>query len=226
MNDDWESGGNHLASWVVRLSAKGEALRGQRRSDLRQVAIVTCAKSAAEIALFNEQKSLSRRNIGLNATPNHQHITRLRRKRFHSSGHTSSTSSTCSSLSMDWASDSESYQSPSSCSCNRCSHCRPILRKQGSVLRSRSPSPSPATSRSMSSPTKSDSLVCDKGSWDDWDDETEETKLIDEFLASLSSYECVPPSSKRQKRLWLNFIINIIYITLHINDTYSTFLLL
>lgn len=197
MNDDWESGGNHLASWVVRLSAKGEALRGQRRSDLRQVAIVTCAKSAAEIALFNEQKSLSRRNIGLNATPNHQHITRLRRKRFHSSGHTSSTSSTCSSLSMDYGSDSESYQSPSSCSCNRCSHCRPILRKQGSVLRSRSPSPSPATS----SPSKSDSLVCDKGSWDDWDDETEETKLIDEFLASLSSYECVPPSSKRQKRL-------------------------
>lgn len=190
-----------MASWVVRLSAKGEALRGQRRSDLRQVAIVTCAKSAAEIALFNEQKSLSRRNIGLNATPNHQHITRLRRKRFHSSGHTSSTSSTCSSLSMDYGSDSESYQGPSSCSCNRCSHCRPILRKQGSVLQSRSPSPSPPTSRSMSSPSKSDSLVCDKSSWDDWDDETEETKLIDEFLASLSSYECVPPSSKRQKRL-------------------------
>ena len=111
MNDDWESGGNHLASWVVRLSAKGEALRGQRRSDLRQVAIVTCAKSAAEIALFNEQKSFSRRNIGLNATtPNHQHITRLRRKRFHSSGHTSSTSSTCSSLSMDYGSDSESIK--------------------------------------------------------------------------------------------------------------------
>merc|ERR1719192_236711 len=108
MNNDGELGSTHLASWVVRLSAKGEALRGQRRSDLRQVAIVTCAKSAAEIALFNEQKSLSRRNIGLNATNNHQHITRLRRKRFHSSGHTSSTSSTCSSKSMDWSSDSES----------------------------------------------------------------------------------------------------------------------
>lgn len=200
MNDDWETGNNHLASWVVRLSAKGEALRGQRRSDLRQVAMVTCAKSAAEIALFNEQKSLSRLSICLNPTPNHQHIARLRRKRFHSSGHTPSGSSTCSSMSMDWSSDSESCHTPSSCSCNRCSLCRPSLRtrRQSSVLRSRSPSPSSTTSRSISSSSTADSLICDKGSWDD---ESEESKLIDEFLASLSSYECVPPSSKRQKRL-------------------------
>jgi len=182
MNDDWEAEGNHLASWVVRLSAKGEALRGQRRSDLRQVAIVTCAKSAAEIALFNEQKSISRRSIGLNSTSNHQQLVRLRRKRFHSSGHTPSGSSTCSSMSMDWSSDSESCHTSSSCNCNRC----------------RSPSPSSSTNRSMSSSTTSDTLICDKGSWDD---ESEESKLIDEFLASLSSYECVPPSSKRQKRL-------------------------
>jgi len=198
MNDDWETGNNHLASWVVRLSAKGEALRGQRRSDLRQVAIVTCAKSAAEIALFNEQKSISRRNIGINATSNPQHITRLRRKRFHSSGHIPSGSSTCSPKSMDWSSDSESCHTPSSCCKNRCSLCRPSLRRQSSVLRSRSPSPSSATTRSMSSSSNSDTLICDKGSWDD---ESEESKLIDEFLASLSSYECAPPSSKRIKRL-------------------------
>jgi hypothetical protein len=198
MNDDWETGSTHLASWVVRLSAKGEALRGQRRSDLRQVAIVTCAKSAAEVALFNEQKTISRRNIGLNATPNHQHTARLRRKRFYSSGHTPSGSSTCSSMSMDWSSDSESCHTPSSCSCNRCSPRRPSLRRQSSVLRSRSPSPSSTTTRSMSSSSTSDNLICDKGSWDD---ESEESKLIDEFLASLSSYECAPPSSKRLKRL-------------------------
>ena len=114
MNEDWEAEGSHLASWVVRLSAKGEALRGQRRSDLRQVAIVTCAKSAAEIALFNEQKSISRRSIALNATSNHQQLVRLRRKRFHSSGHAPSGSSTCSS--MDWSSDSESCHTSSSCS--------------------------------------------------------------------------------------------------------------
>jgi len=198
MNDDWETGSPHLASWVVRLSAKGEALRGQRRSDLRQVAIVTCAKSAAEVALFNEQKTISRRNIGLNATPNHQHIARLRRKRFHSSGHTPSGSSTCSSMSMDWSSDSESCHTPSSCSCNRCSPRRPSLRRQSSVLRSRSPSPSSTTTRAISSSSTSENLICDKGSWDD---ESEESKLIDEFLASLSSYECAPPSSKRLKRL-------------------------
>jgi len=196
MNDDWETGSTHLASWVVRLSAKGEALRGQRRSDLRQVAIVTCAKSVAEIALFNEQKSVSRRSIGLNSTPNHQHIARLRRKRFYSSGHTPSGSSTCSS--MDESSDSESYHTPSSCNCNRCSRCRPSLRRQSSVLRSRSPSPSSETTRAMTTSSTSDSLVCDKGAWDD---ESEESKLIDEFLASLSSYDNAPPSSKRQKRL-------------------------
>lgn len=200
MNNDGEPGSSHLASWVVRLSAKGEALRGQRRSDLRQVAMITCAKSAAEVALFNEQKSISRRSIGLNIAPNHQHIARLRRKRFHSSGHPPSGSSTCSAMSMD-LSDSDSYHTPSSCSCNRCGLCRPSLRKQSSVLRSRSPSPSSTTTRSRSSSSTSDSLICDKGSWDDWDDESEETKLIDEFLASLSSYDCVPPSTKRQKRL-------------------------
>lgn len=200
MNDDWEAEGSHLASWVVRLSAKGEALRGQRRSDLRQVAIVTCAKSAAEIALFNEQKSISRRSIGLNATSNHKQIVRLRRKRFHSSGHTPSGSSTCSPMSVDYSSDSESCHTSSCCNCNRCSLCRPhrSLRRHSSVLRSRSPSPSSQTTRSMSSSTTSDALICDKGSWDD---ESEESKLIDEFLSSLSSYECAPPSSKRQKRL-------------------------
>lgn len=194
MNDDWETGSTHLASWVVRLSAKGEALRGQRRSDLRQVAIVTCAKSVAEIALFNEQKSISRRSH--NSNQNHQHIARLRRKRFYSSGHTPSGSSTCSP--MDESSDSDSYYSPSSCNCNRCSRCRPSLRRQSSVLRSRSPSPSSETTRAMTSSTTSESLVCDKGAWDD---ENEESKLIDEFLASLSSYDSAPPSSKRQKRL-------------------------
>jgi hypothetical protein len=101
-------------------------------------------------------------------------------------------------MSMDYSSDSESCHPPSSCSCNRCSLCRPSLRRQSSVLRSRSPSPSSTTTRSMSSSSTSDNLVCDKGSWDD---ESEETKLIDEFLASLSSYECAPPSSKRLKRL-------------------------
>ena len=141
MNNDGELGSTHLASWVVRLSAKGEALRGQRRSDLRQVAIITCAKSVAEVALFNEQKSVSRRNSGLNMVSNQQQIARLRRKRFYSSGHPPSGSSTCSSMSMD-ISDSDSYCTPSSCSCNRCGLCRPSLRKQASVLRSRSPSPS------------------------------------------------------------------------------------
>lgn len=197
MNNDGEPGSSHLASWVVRLSAKGEALRGQRRSDLRQVAMITYAKSAAEVALFNEQKSISRRTICLNLTPNHQQITRLRRKRFHSSGHPPSTSSTCSERSMD-LSDSDSYPTPSSCNCNRCGLCRPPLRKQASVLRSRSPSPSSTSTRSRSSSSPSDSPICDKGAWDD---ETEESKLIDEFLASLSSYDCAPPSSKRQKRL-------------------------
>jgi hypothetical protein len=197
MTNDGEPGSSHLATWVVRLSAKGEALRGQRRSDLRQVAMITCAKSAAEVALFNEQKSIARRSIGLTIAPNHQHIARLRRKRYYSSGHPPSGSSTCSAMSMD-LSDSDSYHTPSSCSCNRCGLCRPSLRKQKSVLRSRSPSPSSASTRSRSSSLTPDSLICDKGSWDD---ESEETKLIDEFLASLSSYDCEPSPSKRQKRL-------------------------
>ena len=204
MNKNGEPGSSHLAAWVVRLTAKGESLRGQRRSDLRQVAIVTCAKSVAEVALFNEQKSMARRNIGLNIAPNNQQITRLRRKRFYSSGHhpPSMASSTCSEMSMDISDSTDSCPViPSSCSCNRCSLCRPPFRKQASVLRSRSPSPSstPPRSISRSSSTTSDSLICDKGSWDD---ESEESKLIDEFLASLSSYDCAaPPSSKRQKRL-------------------------
>lgn len=209
MSDDGEPGSSHLAAWVVRLSAKGEALRGQRRSDLRQVAIVTCAKSAAEVALFNEQKTIARCSIGFNIPPNHQHIARLRRKRFHSSGHPPSASSTCSEMSMD-LSDSDTYAplSPSSCNCNRCGLCRsrPTLRRQSSVRRSRSPSPSSTSNstilhhRLRSSSSTSDSLLCDKGS-SSWDDESEESKLIDEFLASLSSYDCEPPSSKRQKRL-------------------------
>merc|ERR1712076_189213 len=103
-------------------------------------------------------------------------------------------------MSMDYSSDSESCHTSSCCNCNRCSLRRPhrSLRRHSSVLRSRSPSPSSQTTRSMSSSTTSDALICDKGSWDD---ESEESKLIDEFLSSLSSYECAPPSSKRQKRL-------------------------
>jgi hypothetical protein len=99
---------------------------------------------------------------------------------------------------MDCSSDSESCHTPSSCSCNRCSPRRTSRRRQSSVLRSRSPSPSSTTTRPQSSSSTSDNLNCDKGYWDD---ESEESKLIDEFLASLSSYECAPPSSKRLKRL-------------------------
>jgi len=44
-----------LAGWIVRLNAKGEA--STRGGDLRRLALVTCAKGAAEVQLYRQQRA-------------------------------------------------------------------------------------------------------------------------------------------------------------------------
>jgi hypothetical protein len=157
-----------LATWIIRLSAKGEALRCQRRYDYRQVALISSAKSVAERQLFVEQKQTR-----LMPTPqkNHPHHRRKRKSSLCLGGGGMRAATAASSCDLD----------DCICDCEFCPLCQ-----QHSAAGVNS-----CYCNVIFSPRSSSANA---SAWDD--DDSEESKLIDDFLAALDSLP-----SKKQKRL-------------------------
>jgi len=211
----------NLANWILRLNAKGEA--SGREGDLRRVALVTCAKSVAEVQLYRQQRARTRSGSGNGSNGNG--IGRSNRlKRLHSS---SSFSSDCSSGSVASSgpaamgggcaggaggvggpsmADSDVIKS-GSCVCDDCSLCSTYQAAGANSCYCR------ATGYAVAGFKPKANLLSDD----------EESRLIDDFLTSLDGV----PSNKKCKRLWSfifvtsmerQFVILFFYLWRHLNS--------
>jgi len=168
-----------LANWIVRLNAKGEALKaGRGEGDLlRRVALVTCAKSVAEVQLFRQQRSQQRTRYGSgsNGGGNGGRV-QNRLKRSHTSSFSSDSCPVSGGPGAPDAPGGGSSFGGSSCSCDSCSLCSNY---QASGANS-------CYCRAIGA-VKPTHLLSDD----------EESKLIDDFLTSLDGV----PNNKKCKRL-------------------------
>jgi len=183
-----------LANWIVRLNAKGEALKagggcrgGEAGDSLRRVALVTCAKSVAEVQLFRQQRARTRSGSGNGSNGNG--IGRSNRlKRLHSSSFSSDSSSGSAAATSDVGDgcqhDGGSGSVGGSCnsSCDSCSLCSKYQAAGANSCYCRAIGYAGATGCKPKSNLLSDD---------------EESRLIDDFLTSLDGV----PSSKKCKRL-------------------------
>jgi len=186
----------NLANWILRLNAKGEA--SGREGDLRRVALVTCAKSVAEVQLYRQQRARTRSGSGNGSNGNG--IGRSNRlKRLHSTSSFSSDSCSGSVATSGPAAigggggctgsggisghsslaDSDIIGS-GSCVCDNCSLCSTYQAAGANSCYCR------ATGYAAGCKPKANILSDD-----------EESRLIDDFLTSLDGV----PSSKKCKRL-------------------------
>jgi len=181
----------NLANWILRLNAKGEA--SGREGDLRRVALVTCAKSVAEVQLYRQQRARTRSGSGNGSNGNG--IGRSNRlKRLHSSSSFSSDSSSgsvaasgtttmvggtggCAGSGGPLIADSDVI---GSCVCDNCSLCSTYQAAGANSCYCR------ATGYAAGCKPKANLLSDD-----------EESRLIDDFLTSLDGV----PSNKKCKRL-------------------------
>jgi len=204
-----------LANWIVRLNAKGEALKagrgspGQPGDGLRRVALVTCAKSVAEVQLFRQQsaaaalavRSRSRSSSGSSnggggscfSGGNGGGERRQRLKRLHSASFSSdSLSSGTGSSGPDGGAASGSPGS--SCNCDSCSLCSKYQAAGANSCYCRAIGyTGAATAATNSSGYPAGVAAAPPHLLSD----DEESKLIDEFLTSLDGV----PSNKKCKRL-------------------------
>jgi len=207
-----------LANWIVRLSAKGEALKagrgspGQQGDGLRRVALVTCAKSVAEVQLFRQQSAAaalaarSRSRSGSTSGTSNGGCgdrfsagggggggeRRQRLKRLHSTSFSSDSLSSVSGSSSGPDGTVSGSSGGSSCNCDSCSLCSKYQAAGANSCYCRAIGyAGPACSTSSGNPAGSAAANSPHLSDD------EESKLIDEFLTSLDGV----PSNKKCKRL-------------------------
>jgi len=187
-----------LANWIVRLNAKGEALKASRGSEgdsLRRVALVTCAKSVAEVQLFRQQRARTRSGSGCSGSSGNGIGRSNRLKRLHSSSFSSSdgTSGSVATSAVSGGAAGACQHDGSgsglagggSCSCDSCSLCSTYQAAGANSCYCRALGYAGGAAAAGCKP-KSNLLSDD-----------EESRLIDDFLTSLDGV----PSSKKCKRL-------------------------